>query len=227
MSDVVKPKVLIVDDDTRILKLLNIFFNQNGFESVSAIDAIEAEQMVLENEFDLIILDVMLPKVTGYDFAQKIKSKISSMPIIMLTALSEPDHRVKGLEIGADDYITKPFDPRELLLRAKNLIELYKNSNPLLSKIIFGKNSYDLYSKEFKSDEKIVQLTSTEKKLLDYMVSNRGEVCTREELSKTMGGLSDRSIDVQIVRLRQKIEDDPKNPKFLQTIRHEGYALYV
>lgn len=226
--NILKPKVLIVDDDSRILELLKQFFERNDFETYAAIDSIEAEEVMNCQEIDLLILDVMLPGVTGFDFAKKIKERTKKTPIILLTALSEPDNRVKGLESGADDYITKPFDPRELILRAKNLLELYKSSMSKLDDDIikFGDCEYSSSTKIMKIKEEEVILSSTEQKLFEYFLQNRGHPISREELSKVMGGLSDRSIDVQIVRLRQKIEIDPKNPKYLQTIRHEGYGLF-
>ncbi len=226
--NILKPKVLIVDDDSRILELLKQFFERNDFETYAAIDSIEAEEVMNCQEIDLLILDVMLPGVTGFDFAKKIKERTKKTPIILLTALSEPDNRVKGLESGADDYITKPFDPRELILRAKNLLELYKSSMSKLDDDIikFGDCEYSFTTKIMKIKDEEVILSSTEQKLFEYFLQNRGNAISREELSRVMGGLSDRSIDVQIARLRQKIEFDPKNPKYLQTIRHEGYGLF-
>jgi two-component system phosphate regulon response regulator OmpR len=226
--DTLKPKVLIVDDDSRILELLKQFFERNDFEGLIALDAEEAEDIMSREEVDLLILDVMLPRVTGFEFAKKIKEKTKKTPIILLTALSEPDDRVRGLESGADDYITKPFDPRELILRAKNLLELYKSSMiPEEEDVtILGDCEYSFNTKILKMRGEEIVLSSTEQKLLEYFIQNRCKSVARDELSKVMGGLSDRSIDVQVVRLRQKIEQDPKNPRYLQTVRHEGYGLF-
>lgn len=228
MLNELKPKILIVDDDSRIVQLLKQFFERNNFEAYSALDAIEAENIMIKNDIDLLILDIMLPGVTGYEFAAKIKAKTNKTPIIFLTALSEPDNRVMGLEVGGDDYITKPFDPRELLLRAKNLLELYKLNLPSKEGDIikFDDFAYNFSTKTLSISGEGVGLSSTEQKLLEYFILNKGRAISREELSKEMGGLSDRSIDVQVVRLRQKIKDDAKNPKYLLTVRHEGYGLY-
>ncbi len=227
-----KPKVLIVDDDSRILELLKEFFARNGFESYSAIDANEAYEILGNKKVDIMILDVMLPGLTGFEFAKKIKEQSKNTPIILLTALSEPDNRVKGLESGADDYVTKPFDPRELILRVRNLLDLYNintqaQKEPTVDVVEFGKCTYSFAQKLLKINGEDVLLSSTDQKLLEYFMQNRGRTLSRNELSKLMGGLSDRSVDVQIVRLRQKIEKDAKQPKFLQTIRHEGYGLYI
>lgn len=225
-----KPKVLIVDDDSRILGLLKQFFEKNDFISYTAYDANDASEIMKNQHIDLLVLDVMLPNVTGFEFAQKIKEQSKKIPIILLTALSEPDNRVKGLESGADDYLTKPFDPRELLLRARNLVELYKaniNKDHHDETIVFGKCIYNFQLKQLTINEANVSLSSTEQKLLEIFLNNKGLTLTREELSKYMGSLSDRSIDVQVVRLRQKIEEDAKQPKMLLTIRHEGYGLYI
>lgn len=226
----IKPKILIVDDDTRILDLLKQFFDRNGFDSFSAISAEDAVEVISEQEIDLLILDVMLPGITGFEFSKQIKAKSKQTPIILLTALSEPDDRVRGLESGADDYITKPFEPKELILRATNLIELYKaskkDSNEIAS-INFGRLVYYFNAKTLKKNEEEISLSSTEIKLLEHFLKNKGSVISRDNISEIMGGVSDRSVDVQIVRLRQKIEEDVKKPKFLQTIRHEGYGFYI
>ncbi len=222
-----KPKVLIVDDDSRILELLKQFFAKHGFESFTASDAETASEVINKNNIDLLVLDVMLPNITGFEFASKVKRQTKKTPIILLTALTDPDHRVQGLESGADDYLTKPFDPRELILRAKNLLDLYKSNIYEKDVIAFGQTSYNISTKKLVKNNMEILLSSTEQKLLETFISNKGNTLTREELSKKMGGLNDRSIDVQVVRLRQKIEEDQKQPKFLLTIRHEGYALYI
>jgi len=222
-----EPHILIIDDDTRILKLLKKFLCQNGFLVSVAVSATEATELLKYFIYDLIILDVMLPKITGLDFAKTIKSTHEKMPIFMLTALSEPADRIKGLEAGASDYLTKPFEPIELLLRIRNLIDNY-NQNKEDPKIKhFGNNVYDFNSKIFTKKNQNIDLSSTEQKLLEILIEGERETLSREELSSKMGGLSLRSIDVQIVRIRSKIEDDPKNPKYLKTIRNQGYVLYT
>ncbi|MDX1924525.1 MAG: response regulator transcription factor [Rickettsiaceae bacterium] len=223
-----RPKVLIVDDDTRILELLKQFFERNEFEVVTSESAEDAEGIMSMHDIDLLILDVMLPGVTGFEFAERIKSSPNQTPIILLTALGDADDRVRGLETGADDYLTKPFDPRELILRAKNLLELYKSNISKESEDVmrFGDCEYNFQTKKLTMSSEDVILSSTEQKLLEYLLLNKGKAVTRETLSGVMGGLSDRSIDVQIARLRQKIEPDSLAPKYLLTIRHEGYGIF-
>ena len=169
----------------------------------------------------------MMPEITGLEFAAKIKESGNVMPIVMLTALSEPEDRIKGLESGANDYLTKPFEPRELLLRINNLISshnLYKKEQQLIR---FGNNSYNLVTKELIQNNTSIKLSSSEENLLDILISANNNVITREELSEKLGGLNLRSVDVQIVRLRNKIESDPKTPQYLKTIRNKGYVLYT
>ncbi|MGX6960886.1 MAG: response regulator transcription factor [Rickettsia endosymbiont of Pentastiridius leporinus] len=222
-----KAHILIVDDDNRILALLKQFLNKNEFLVSTASSAIEAENLLKTSNYDLIILDVMLPEITGLDFATTIRNAGSNIPIVMLTALSEPDDRVKGLESGASDYVTKPFEPRELLLRINNLINNYNSSKKEKNIIKFGNNFYNVTTKEFTKNDQIVFLSSTEQKLLEIFIERLGISISRLELSKIMGGLSERSIDVQITRIRNKLEDNPKEPKYLKTVRNEGYALYL
>jgi two-component system phosphate regulon response regulator OmpR len=174
------------------------------------------------------MLDVMMPGVTGIEFAKQIKGNETHVPIILLTALSEPEDRVKGLESGADDYITKPFEPKELLLRTQNLIELYGyKKNSISEQIKFGDVIYDIGTKQLINGDENITLSSTEQKLLETLIENKNKVVSREELSDVMYGIGERSIDVQIARLRSRIELDPKQPKYLQTVRHEGYILYI
>ncbi|AFE52863.1 PETR protein (ompR) [Rickettsia prowazekii str. GvV257] len=221
-----KIHILIVDDDSRILALLKQFLNKNNFLVSTANSVIEAKNLLKTSNYDLIILDVMLPRITGLDFATIIRDAGNNIPIVMLTALSEANDRVKGLEAGASDYITKPFEPRELLLRINNLINNY-NFKKETNIIKFGNNFYNCTTKEFTKNDQIVSLSSTEHKLLEILIKNSGKSTSRFELSKIMGGLSMRSIDVQITRIRSKIEDNPKEPKYLKTVRNEGYALYI
>lgn len=219
--------ILIVDDDIRILKLLKKFLSQNGYLVSTSASPSEAIELISNFTYDLIILDVMMPEITGLEFAAKIKNSGSIMPIIMLTALSEPEDRVKGLESGANDYLTKPFEPRELLLRINNLINSHNLHKKEQQLVRFGNNSYNLITKEFIQNETTIKLSSSEEKLLDTLLSSKNQVITRDELSNKMGTINPRSIDVQIVRLRNKIEVDSKTPKFLKTIRNKGYALYT
>lgn len=222
-----KPHILVVDDDNRILKLLKKFLSQEGFLVSTSTSTNEAVELLANFNYDLIILDVMMPEITGLEFAAKIKESGSIMPIVMLTALSEPEDRIKGLESGANDYLTKPFEPRELLLRINNLINshnLYKKEQQLIR---FGNNSYNLVTKEFVQNNESIKLSSSEENLLNILISANNNAISREELSEKLGGLNLRSVDVQIVRLRNKIESDPKNPQYLKTIRNKGYVLYT
>jgi two-component system phosphate regulon response regulator OmpR len=221
------PHILIVDDDNRILTLLKKFLSQNGFLVSIASSAIEATELIRHSVYDLIILDVMLPEVTGLDFAKTIKAGNYKMPIIMLTALSDAGDKIRGLESGASDYLTKPFEPMELLLRIRNLINTHNQNKKHQEVQYFGNNWYNFNSKEFVRQNNAILLSSTEQKLLEIFIDKANETITREELSMQMGGLSLRSIDVQIVRIRNKIEDNPKNPKYLRTVRNKGYALYT
>ena len=219
--------ILIVDDDNRILKLLKKFLSQNDFLVSTSISANEAIRLLSNFTYDLIILDVMMPEVTGLEFAAKIKASGNIMPIVMLTALSEPEDKIRGLEAGANDYITKPFEPRELLLRIHNLINSHNRHKKEQQLARFGNNHYNLLTKEFTQNDVSIRLSSSEEKLLDTLLKSSNKVISREELLKEMGALNPRSVDVQIVRLRNKIESDPKNPKFLKTIRNQGYVLYT
>lgn len=222
------PHILIVDDDERILALLKQLLTKNHYNVSTAVSVLEAEEYIKVTDFDLLMLDVMMPGITGIDFAKKIKTSGFNVPIILLTALSEPEERVRGLESGADDYLTKPFEPRELILRAQNLIELYNLHKKAPAELLtFGDITYDVNTKELRNIDIIIKLSSTEQKLLDILIFNKGKPVTRTALSDLMNGIGERSVDVQIVRLRSKIEPDPKQPRFLQTIRHEGYILHI
>lgn len=222
-----KAHILIVDDDNRILALLKKFLHKNDFLVSTAESVIEAKNLLVHSNYDLIILDVMLPEITGLDFAETIRDAGNTIPIVMLTALSEPDDRVKGLEAGASDYLTKPFEPRELLLRINNLINNYNTYKKEKNIKKFGNNYYNFDTKEFIKDDQLIPLSSTEQKLLEILIERTGKAISRDELSQIMGGLSLRSIDVQITRIRSKIEDNPKEPRYLKTVRNEGYALYI
>lgn len=224
---ITKHHILIVDDDNRILKLLKKFLEQNGFLVTISDSASEAMKMMQEFIFDLIILDVMMPEISGLEFAKNLRSQNVLMPIVMLTALSEPEDRITGLEHGANDYMSKPFEPRELLLRINNL--LTKSTERKLERDIvrFGTSIYNKKTKELTKNGSNICLSFTETKLLDLLVNANSSPLSREELAKIMGCPNPRSIDVQVVRLRNKIEADPKKPIHLQSIRNYGYILYV
>ena len=220
-----KVHILIVDDDDRIRNLLKDFLSKNNFIVSTAEDANEAKIKIGYLKFDLIILDVMMPGQNGYELTREIRKDLK-VPIILLTAKGEVEYRIKGLELGADDYLGKPFEPKELLLRIKNIINKATKLK-LSSKYSIGKTEIDLNKMIIKLDETSKKINNAEKKVLIEMLSNPGKTFSREEIGKISGIKQERSIDVMITRLRQKIEANPKNPKFLQTIRGSGYVLWI
>ena len=220
-----KPHILIVDDDDRIRDLLKEYLKDNNFIISTSENAEKAKIKIDQFKFDLIVLDVMMPGQNGYELTKDIK-KIYKIPIILLTAKGEVENRIKGLELGADDYISKPFEPKELLLRINNIIDK-KNKIDLNTKYFVGKAEIDLNKMNIKLGEKQKKINSSEKKILLEMLSNPGKSFTREQIGKISGINQERSIDVMITRLRQKIEMNPKNPKYLQTIRGSGYVLWI
>ena len=220
-----KKHILIVDDDNRIRDLLKDYLTENNYIVSTAENADRAKERLKYLKFDIIILDVMMPGQNGYDLTKEIKKQIK-IPVILLTAKGEVENRIKGLEIGADDYIGKPFDPKELLLRIKNIID--KNNKIDLKFILYvGNAEIDLNKMIIKLNNKSKKINNTEKKVLLEMLANPGITYTREEIGKISGISQERSIDVMITRLRQKLELDPKNPKYLQTIRGSGYVIWI
>jgi two-component system phosphate regulon response regulator OmpR len=220
-----KNHILIVDDDNRIRDLLKDYLSENKYIVSSAENADQAKEKLKYLKFDIIILDVMMPGQNGYELTKEIKKKIK-IPIILLTAKGEVENRIKGLELGADDYIGKPFEPKELLLRIKNIIDK-NNKIDLKSKHYVGDAEIDLNKMTVGLNNKFKKINNTEKKVLIEMLANPGTTFSREEIGKVSGISQERSIDVMITRLRQKIELDPKNPKYLQTIRGSGYVLWI
>ncbi len=220
-----KIHILIVDDDDRIRNLLKEYLNENKYVVSTSENAENAKKKLTIFKFDLIVLDVMMPGQNGYDLTKEIKRKIE-IPIILLTAKGEVEDRVKGLELGADDYISKPFEPKELLLRIKNLIK--RNLKIDLNKIYnVGEALIDLNKMNITLEGKSKKINPSEKKVLIEMLTSPGKTFSREEIGKISGINQERSIDVMITRLRLKIEKNPKNPKFLQTIRGSGYVLWI
>ena len=217
--------ILIVDDDNRIRDLLKDYLSENNYIVSTAENANQAKERLEFLKFDIIILDVMMPGQNGYELTKELKKKIK-VPIILLTAKGEVENRIKGLELGADDYIGKPFEPKELLLRIKNIINK-SNKIDLKSTHYVGSAIIDLNKMTVKLDNKNKKINNTEKKVLIEMLANPGTTYTREEIGKISGISQERSIDVMITRLRQKLEIDPKNPKYLQTIRGSGYVLWI
>ena len=220
-----KKHILVVDDDNRIRNLLKEYLNENDYTVSTSENAENAKIKLLYFKFDLIILDVMMPGQDGYSLTKEIKKKIK-VPIILLTAKGEVENRIKGLELGVDDYLGKPFEPKELLLRIKNIIDKNNKIN-LNKKYTIGKAKVDLSKMEINLNEKRKKINLSEKKVLIEMLSNPGKTYSREEIGKISGITQVRSIDVMITRLRQKIEINPKSPKYLQTIRGAGYVLWI
>ena len=220
-----KIHILIVDDDNRIRDLLKDYLSENNYIVSTAENAVQAKERLEFLKFDIIILDVMMPGQNGYELTKEIKKQIK-IPIILLTAKGEVENRIKGLELGADDYIGKPFEPKELLLRIKNIV----NKDPkidLKSKHKVGSAEIDLNKMTVNLNNRSKKINNSEKKVLIEMLANPGKTYSREEIGKISGISQERSIDVMITRLRQKIEINPKNPKYLQTIRGSGYVLWI
>ena len=220
-----KLNILVVDDDDRIRNLLKDYLSTNDYVVSTAENAAEAKIKLEYIKFDILILDIMMPGQSGYELTKEIKNKIK-IPIILLTAKGEVENRIKGLEIGADDYLGKPFEPRELLLRIKNIVKKTIKAK-IQSKYVIGNAEINLEKMYISLNNKNKKINITEKNVLIQMLSNPGKTFSREEISKFSGIIQERSIDVMITRLRQKIEVNPKKPKYLQTIRGSGYVLWI
>ena len=217
--------ILVVDDDDRIRELVKQYLEENNFIVTSAKDALDAKKKLKILKFDILILDIMMPGESGLSLTKEIK-KNNSTPIILLTAKGETQDRIKGLELGADDYLGKPFEAKELLLRIKNI--LYKIQKPILpDEIYIGNTIINLKKLEIKINNKIKKINPQEKKVLEKMLESPGKIFSRNDIGKIINILKERTIDVMITRLRQKIESNPKNPKYLQTIRGSGYVLWI
>ena len=222
----IKYHILVVDDDDRIRELVKEYLNENGFIVSTGNSSEEAKTQLEYFKFDLIVLDVMMPGQNGFELTKEIK-KNSDIPIILLTAKGEVENRIEGLELGADDYLGKPFEPKELLLRIKNIINK-KNSKINLNKIKkIGAARVDLNKMSILLKNKTNKINNAEKKVLLEMLTNPGKTYSRSQIGEISNINQERSIDVMITRLRQKIEINPKNPKYLQTIRGSGYVLWT
>ena len=221
-----KIHILIVDDDDKIRDLLKQYLKNNNFFVSTAINASDAEEKLKIVKFDLAIIDIMMPGKDGLQLTKEIREKID-LPIILLTAKGEAEDRVRGLELGAEDYLPKPFEPKELLLRIKNVIKRIKKDKNIITAIKIGKTNINIKKMEIQKDKKIIKINASEKILLENMISSAGKIFSREEISKITNLTQERSIDVLVTRLRQKIEPDPKNPKYLQTVRGTGYVLWL
>ena len=217
--------ILVVDDDDGIRSLVKKYLNENNFLVTTSNSAENAEEKILVIKFDLIVLDIMMTGKSGLDFIKDNKSKIDT-PIILLTAKGEAKDRVGGLEIGADDYLPKPFEPKELTLRIKNVLNKTKKNDQ--KRIIeFDNIKIDLNKLLIFQNEYEFRINNTEKIILEKMINNPGKTFSREDIGKLIDLDKERSIDVIITRLRKKIETDPKNPKYLQTLRGVGYVLWI
>ena len=220
-----KNHILVVDVYDKIRSLIKQFLSEKGFIISSAENAEKAKAKIEIFNFNLIILDVMMPGQDGYDLTKELK-QTKNIPIILLTAKGEVESRIHGLELGADDYLGKPFDPKELLLRVKNIIKMNIDPNKLLSSKI-GEAELNLNKMVIQLKNKVQKINLSEKKVLMKMLASPGKIFSRSEIGKISNISKERSIDVMITRLRKKIEINPKNPKFLQTIRGSGYVLWI
>jgi len=220
-----KNHILVVDDDDRIRELVKEYLNENNFTVSTAADSNEAKKLIEYFTFDLIVLDVMMPGQNGFELTSEIKKK-NSVPIILLTAKGEVENRIQGLELGADDYLGKPFEPKELLLRIKNIISKKEKIN-IKEVVNIGQAKINLNKMFIQFKDKINKINNTEKKVLIEMLSNPGKTFSRSKIGEISKITQERSIDVMVTRLRQKIEANPKNPKYLQTIRGSGYVLWI
>jgi two-component system phosphate regulon response regulator OmpR len=221
------PHLLIVDDDTRIRNLLKQYLSENGFRVSVAANAAEARHKLGGLDFDLLILDVMMPGESGVELTKALRAE-KTVPILMLTALSETDSRVAGLQAGADDYLPKPFDPRELILRINNILRRGgPPPSPKAEQLVFGPYTFQISRRELKKGGELIRLTDREQDILAIFAQRAGDTIARHELVANEAEVGERTIDVQINRLRRKIERDPSNPIWLQTVRGIGYRLNV
>jgi len=216
--------ILVVDDDDRIRTLLKRYLSENGYRASVAPNGEKARELLGSVEFDLLILDVMMPGLSGFDLTEKIRAA-SNVPILLLTARGLPEDRIEGLERGADDYLSKPFEPRELLLRVNALLRRARPRTQALESLTFGACIFSPGRGELRRNNDLVKLTSSELALLRALAKKPGEAISRSALAEQTSAAMERSVDVQVTRLRKKIEDDPRTPIYLQTVRGIGYAL--
>ena len=223
--DELKGHLLVVDDDNRIRELVKQYLIDNKYLVTTAKDAFEAKNKINIIQFDMIILDIMMPNKSGLELTQEIKGEFN-MPIILLTAKGEANERVFGLEKGADDYLSKPFEPKELLLRIKNILNKIQKKDKK-NKLNIGISRIDFNKLIIEKNNKTYKINLSEKQILEKMISSPGKIFSREDIGELINIRKERSIDVVITRLRKKIEIDSKNPKYLQTIRGTGYVLWI
>jgi len=218
--------ILVVDDDRRLRDLLQRFLTDSGFRVTTAGSAAEARDRLTSLRFDLLVLDVMMPGESGLSLTSGLREN-TNVPILMLTAMAEPDDRINGLERGADDYLTKPFEPRELVARIRSILRRVAIAAPAPAELRFGELVYDSQRQLFEGPDGATPLTGAEARLLDILARTPGEAVARDDLQAESGiGGSSRAVDVQVTRLRRKMESDPRNPRYLQTIRGQGYVLW-
>ncbi|MFN4165129.1 MAG: response regulator [Ferrovibrio sp.] len=227
--DLAEPHILIVDDDERIRSLLTRYLTGQNFRVTGAEDAADAAAKLASVSFDLLIVDVMMPGQNGFDFVAELRRKQNHVPVILLTARGEAEDRITGLETGADDYLPKPFEPRELTLRINSILKRAARPAPAATSaaVRFGEFSFDAVRGELKRGEDIIPLTTGEAQLLRVLARNPGTTIPRAALADPASGGESRAVDVQITRLRRKIETDPRNPRYLQTVWGEGYVLWA
>ena len=220
-----KAHILVVDDDDGIRELVKQFLNKNNYLVTTARNAEDALEKVKIIKFDLIVLEIMMPGKSGLEFTNENKKKLDT-PIILLTAKGEASDRIEGLEIGADDYLAKPFEPKELILRIKNILNKtkFENSKRVIE---FGSIKIDLNKLFIYRNQQSLKINNTEKIILEKMINSPGKIFQRDEIGALIDLTKERSIDVIITRLRKKIEENPRSPKYLQTIRGEGYVLWI
>jgi len=224
-------RLLVVDDDQRLRTLLEKYLKEHGFDVITAPNAKQARLILADKTFDLMILDVMMPEETGFSFIESIRQdkKITNpdIPVLLLTAMGESKDRITGLEKGADDYLIKPFEPKELLLRIQTILRRAKPMHMQKKIIHLGKRSYDMRRQTLYEGDVPIALSTVETNLLHILAENAGETVSRDELARRSGvELSPRTVDVQVTRLRKKIEEDPRKPYYIRTIRHQGYILW-
>lgn len=219
------PHILVVDDDARLRGLLKTFLGENGYRVSVAASAANARSMMEGLSFDALVLDVMMPGESGIAFLKTLRGKTAGLPVLMLSALSDSQDRIAGLASGSDDYLAKPFEPQELLLRLQNLVKRSHTDLPQKAEMAFGPFVFDMQLAELRKHDVVVKLTSTEREILRALALADGQAVSRDVLAGGSAVEATRKVDVQINRLRQKLEDDPSSPRYLQTLRGQGYAL--
>jgi two-component system, OmpR family, phosphate regulon response regulator OmpR len=218
-----EPHLLVVDDDARLRELLRRYLSDSGFRVTTAADAGEARAQLASFAFDLVVLDVMMPGESGLELTRALHNE-GRIPVLLLTAMAEPEDRVNGLEHGAEDYLSKPFEPRELVLRIRNILQRRPTADEISRDLRFGGCRFDVIRGELYRGGDLVHLTTAEAGLLSILAQKAGQAVSREELSMSLSG-NVRNVDVQMTRLRRKIERDPRFPRYLQTVRGTGYTL--